>query len=111
MQIETQQHGAVTVIRPKGPLVQEDAGIVGDRLINAMREHMGRVVFDAAEVPYLDSVGLEALLDATEAMSRSGEALKICALNETIREVLELTELATMFENFEDINAAVRSFL
>ena len=44
-------------------------------------------------------------------MSQSGQTLKICGANDTVREVLELTNLAALFEHFEDVNGAVRSFL
>jgi len=30
---------------------------------------------------------------------------------ETVREILDLTELSPLFEHFEDVNTAVRSFL
>ena len=33
------------------------------------------------------------------------------AANKTVREVLELTELAALFEHFEDVGSAARSFL
>ena len=31
--------------------------------------------------------------------------------SEGVREVLELTDLASMFEHFDDVNSGVRSFL
>jgi anti-anti-sigma regulatory factor len=44
-------------------------------------------------------------------MSRSGQALRLCNPNKTVREVLELTDLSSLFDHFEDTNTAVRSFL
>ena len=61
--------------------------------------------------PWAASKGLEALVEVTEEMSGSGQALRLCAPNKTVREVLELTDLASMFDHFEDTNTAVRSFL
>jgi anti-anti-sigma regulatory factor len=40
-----------------------------------------------------------------------GRALKLCAVNKTVRQVLELTELVSHFDHFDDVNSAVRSFL
>ena len=40
-----------------------------------------------------------------------GQALRLCCANKTVREVLEITDLASSFEHFEDTNTAVRSFL
>jgi anti-anti-sigma factor len=62
-------------------------------------------------VPYVDSVGLESLVGATEELSASGRSLRLCGAGETLREVLELTGLSGRFEYYEDVNTAVRSFL
>ncbi len=51
------------------------------------------------------------LVEVTEEMGRSGQALRMCGANKTVREVLELTDLASHFEHFQDANTAVRSFL
>jgi anti-anti-sigma factor len=68
-------------------------------------------VLDASAIQFVDSKGLEALVDAYDAIAQTGQSLKLCGVNETIRQVLELTELASRFEHFADVNAAVRSFL
>jgi anti-anti-sigma regulatory factor len=44
-------------------------------------------------------------------MSGAGQSLKLCSVNKTIREVLELTDLAAQFDQFDDATSAVRSFL
>lgn len=111
MQIQEEKKGAVTVLRPEGPLTQADAEQFKARLMQVRTASLGRFIVDAAAVPYIDSKGLEALVEANEELSRSGQSLKICGLNETLREVLDLTELAQLFENYEDASAAVRSFL
>ncbi len=103
--------GAVTVLKPCGPLIGDDAEQVKQRLAQAQRESLGRFVLDASGMPLLDSKGLEALGDVTEEMALSGNVLKLCGVNETIRQVLYLTGTESMFEYFEDVGSAVRSFL
>ena len=111
MDIQEQRHGAVTVLKPKGALTETEITQFRQHLGRVMSSSLGRVAVDASEMPFVDSAGLEALLEATEQMSRSGQALKLCAANETVREVLDLTELSSQFEHFEDVKTAVRSFL
>ena len=111
MQIQQHRHGAVTVLVPKGPLAGEDAEELRSRLLEALRESRGRIVLDAAGIPMVDSRTLEVLVEVTGEMASTGQTLKLCAANGTLRQVLELTELASLFEHFEDANAAVRSFL
>ena len=111
MEIQQNNHGAVTVLKPIGPLCEEDADAVKTQTIEASARNLGRVVLDASAVPYIDSRGLEVLVEVAEALSQGGQALKLCGANEVLREVVELTDVAPLIEQFPDVNAAVRSFL
>lgn len=111
MKIHEQLQGAVTVLRPEGPLIETDAALLKQRLLQTLAASLGRFVVDMSSIPYVDSKGLEALVEVTEEMGRSGQALRMCGANKTVREVLELTDLASQFEHFQDANTAVRSFL
>ena len=111
MKINEQKSGAVTVLKPEGPLLEADAVVFKAKLMATLGASLGRFVVDLSAVPYVDSKGLEALVEVTEEMSRSGQALRLCSPNKTVREVLELTDLASLFEYFADANTAIRSFL
>lgn len=111
MQIAEHQQGAVTVLAPKGPLCASDADQFRSLAQQVIDRSLGRLVLDASGIPYLDSRGLEVLLDVTEKLGESGRALKLCATCETVREVMELTDLADHFEYYQDVNTAVRSFI
>ena len=109
--LDEEKHGAVTVLVPRGPLVKEDADQFKERLVQLLRSSLGRCVVDASAVPFADSGGLEALVEANDEIAQGGQSLKLCGVNETVRQVLELTELSMLFEYYADANAAVRSFL
>lgn len=111
MKIDAQQQGAVTVVKPQGPLNQEDAKALRQTLNEVHGKSLGRFIIDMAAIPFVDSHGLEVLVEASEQLEKSGQALKLCGTNETLREVLEVTELAYLFEHYEDATTAVRSFL
>lgn len=111
MEIQEQRQGAVVVIRPNGPLTGEDAILVKRRLEEAIQQNLGRVVLDAAAIPYADSQGLEVLVDLTERLEQTGRALKLSGVGETLREALELVGWAEAFEFYQDVQSAVRSFL
>jgi anti-anti-sigma factor len=111
MKIQELRHGAVTVLKPEGPLLDADADQFKTGAMTALRGSMGRLVVDLSAVPFVDSKGLEVLLDVTDEMSQQGQSLKLFATNKTVREVLELTDLVSLFEHYEDVNSAVRSFL
>lgn len=111
MQIESERQGAVTVLKPRGPLIAEDADALRLRGADTIADSMGRMVIDASAIVYVDSRGIESLLELADELADAGRVLKLCGVNETVREVLELTETAGAFEHYEDVTAAVRSFL
>jgi anti-anti-sigma factor len=111
MNIEHHKHGAVTVLRPVGPVTLDDADQLRDRLLEEKGRTLGRLVLDATAVPFIDSRGLEGLIEVNDEYAGIGQALKLCGLTDVVREALEITDLAGSFEMFEDVNAAVRSFL
>jgi len=111
MKIQESKQGAVTVLKPTGPLQQADAANFKSVAMRVLERDLGRLLVDMSAMPFVDSQGLEALVDVTEELQKSGQMLKLCTSNKTVREVLTLTGISTMFEHFDDVNAAVRSFL
>jgi anti-anti-sigma factor len=111
VEIQLQKQGAVTVVKPEGALCAADADGFRAKLAEEATAALGRLVVDASAIPFVDSRGIEALLDVSEALSDGGRSLKLCGATATLQEVLELTGLADAFEFFGDVNAGVRSFL
>ncbi|MEO1237325.1 MAG: STAS domain-containing protein [Planctomycetota bacterium] len=111
MRIDTHQVGAVSVVEPHGPILADDAEGLAQRLADTVRTSLGRLVVDVAAVPYLDSRGLEVLNDAAVELQETGQTLRLSGANETLRTVFALTELEPMFDHYQDVNTAVRSFL
>lgn len=111
MEITEQRHGAVTVLKPGGPLVQNDAVMFRQRLSDVLTKSMGRFVVDASAIAFVDSQGLEVLVQAGDELLRSGRALRLCGSTETLREAIDLTGHSDRFEHYADVNTAVRSFL
>ena len=109
--ITEHRHGAVVVIKPGGPLIQDDAGALSEATLGRARAMLGRLAIDLSASPYVDSLGLETLLDIAEELDACGQTLRLAGVSATVKEVLELTGLSNRFEFHEDANLAVRSFL
>ena len=109
--IQTQRQGAVIIVRPEGALAAPDAEQLKRTLLDQSTASLGRVVLNLEAVPFVDSRALEVFVDVTEQLGVGGQVLKLCGVNKTVREVLELTDLTGLFDHFEDANTAVRSFL
>lgn len=112
MRIEQHKHGAVTVLKPRGPVTTaDDAQKLRQDGFETLGRTLGRFVLDVSDMPFVDSNGLEALVDLTTELNAGGRSLCLCGAGETLREVLAVTELTSLFHLHEDVQGAVRSFL
>ena len=111
MRIVERRIGDVTILQLIGRLELEDGDTVLRDAINALVA-AGRVklVLDMNEVTRLDSAGIGMLVSKFITARRSGGSLKI--LRPTVRtdHLMEITKLTTVFEIYDDEDAAVRSF-
>jgi len=111
MKIEHQTLGTVDVLTPIGALVGPDASQFSDVLLARLQSTNPRVVVAMHEVPYVDSVALEGLLQAAEDLGDRAMHLTLARVPSACREAMELTGLASKFRWFEDVQTAVKSFI
>ena len=86
------------MVSPQGAILGADADQLGALLLEMAGEGAGNITLDMAGVPFVDSRGLEMLMETAEAAIRGGKVLCLAGANEILREVLRLTGLAPLFE-------------
>jgi anti-sigma B factor antagonist len=69
-----------------------------------------QVVLSLREVNYLDSGGLGTLVSLYTTARNAGGAVKLARVNQRVGDLLQLTKLLTIFEVFDDEEAAAKSF-
>ncbi len=111
MKIEQARQGSVEVITIVDTITDEEAEELRAVVESAICDNAGRVVLNVARTPYVDSQGLEALLACAESSRRAGQRIKLAAVTDTLREILDITELSGQFEFHADCEQAVRSYL
>ena len=109
MKIDQEHYEDMTMVIPQDSLVGDDAQQLGEVLASVLGENPQDLMIDVSKVAQIDSKGLEVLVDATEQLIRSGRALKLVAADETLREILELTELASLFEYSDSVEYSPES--
>jgi anti-anti-sigma factor len=109
MKVQTRPHGNTTVVVAHGPLVTEELIDLRRAIEGASAAQTKRVVVDLADVPYLDSAGIELLLDLCNVNILPRLRPKLAALSETCREALELTSVLPRLEVFDTLENALRS--
>jgi anti-sigma B factor antagonist len=111
MRIVERRIGDVTILQLIGRLELEDGDTLLRDTINALVA-AGRVklVLDMRDVTRLDSAGIGMLVSKFLTARRSGGSLKILRPTARTDHLMEITKLSTIFEIFDDEDAAVRSF-
>lgn len=111
LEIEQREKEGVVVLDVKGGLVVGDpASALRDKLRQLLADKRYNVVLNLAGVDYIDSTGLGAMVVCFTSLRKAGGKLVLLNLNRRQIELLVLTKLSTVFEIFDDEQAAVNSF-
>jgi anti-anti-sigma factor len=97
MQIQAVQQDGATVLKLVGVLAGADADALLARLTEMERNGQFPKALEVSGLAFVDSRGLEALVDAAEQAVRRGGVLALVSATPRLREVMELTELASLF--------------
>lgn len=111
MKVDSQQHGSVTVIVPRGAITEAEVEDLKPVLHAQRGGAPSRIVLDMSHVPYLDSAGIELLLEFAGSAPSAGLRPRLAALTDTVREALDLTETLKRFYRFDTVESAVRSYM
>ena len=68
------------------------------------------IVLDLENIIYVDSVGLSTLISSYTSARKAGGYVKLLHLPHGVRHLLQVTRLITVFDVYEDLHEAVRSF-
>jgi anti-sigma B factor antagonist len=68
------------------------------------------IVMNLREVNYIDSGGLGTLVSLFTSARNAGGAVKLASLSQRVGDLLQVTKLLTIFEVFDNEEAAARSF-
>jgi anti-sigma B factor antagonist len=93
MDIDVTQSGAVTVVVPRGDLDMAAADQMKRTLTELVDKGQSKLLMDLGGVSYIDSSGMGALVAAMKHTRSRGGDLRLCALQDDVRAIFELTRL------------------
>ncbi|MEI7812205.1 MAG: STAS domain-containing protein [Ignavibacteria bacterium] len=106
----TEQYGAV-IIELKGNITGgSEAQELSDLLHKLIEEKKIYIVADLADVKFMNSSGLGMLISAYTTIKNGGGNFKLANATEKIYSLLMITKLVTIFENYDSVEEAVKSF-
>ena len=103
--------GDVTVVDISGRIVLGDESAALRHLIAELLSKGDRkIVLNLANVNYVDSSGLGALVSSFATVRRQGGELKLVKLPDKVDDLMEVTRLYTVFDIADNEEEAIRSF-
>ncbi|BAZ13326.1 anti-sigma-factor antagonist [Calothrix sp. NIES-4071] len=104
---QTQQEYQLIVLQPQGYLDEQLGKSLNEQLSGLAQESQQLWVIDLAQVNFINSSGLVALVAAQKAARSSGCRLVICNLQPPVQIVFELAQLDSVFEIFDTYDAVL----
>lgn len=95
------------VLQPQGRLDCEASKLLEAQFTRLMGQRDTLWVVNLAQVDFMDSSGLVALITGLKAARESGCRLVLCHLPEPVSLILELTQLDSVFEICESYDAVL----
>jgi anti-sigma B factor antagonist len=101
----------VTVLDLSGKItLGEGDALLKDKLHSLLHRGKKSVLLNLADVSYVDSAGLGALVSAYTTVTREGGSLKLVNVTKKLQDLLAITKLLTVFESFDGEAEALRSY-
>lgn len=111
LQIQLRVVGDVTILVCSGQITLGEAtSHFRNTIRDLLKKGSRKLLLDLRAVTYLDSTGIGELVGAYTAATSASAKIRLLRLPEKIYELLQITKLVTLFEVYEDEQAAVRSF-
>ncbi len=111
MIIPSSEFGNVVVLALQGAILGgPEASALNEelhRLIDGGKKH---VVLDLGNVTLMNSSGLGMLIGGYTTMANNGGELRLAAVTDNVRKLIEITKLHTIFTPFASVDEAVASF-
>lgn len=98
MEITQEKDGALLVLRPKGRLDSANAHPFEEKMTAALSGGETNILVDFSELNYISSAGLRVLLMGAKRTQAAKGKIVLCALNDNIREVFEVSGFLSIFK-------------
>ncbi len=110
MNISTESYGHAVIMILKGEFVEDVIGAIRKAVEHQLEsDEVVDVVFNLEEVTFIDSAGLEYLLDLQDRLAERFGQVKLVRPDDNVTQILDFTRLRSTFEVYKETNDAVKS--
>ncbi len=104
------QVGQVSVVALTGKLTSLESGALRNSIAQLLKEGRKQILLNLSGLVYLDSSGIGDLAHTYMSVIKSGGEMKVVGLTEKVEEILKITQLYQVFQEFKDEHTALQSF-
>lgn len=110
MEVSTRIQGDVLIAAIAGSLDSMTSPEAQKALDAIVAQGARKVAVDCAALDYISSAGLRVLLSLAKQLGAKGGALRTFGLNQTVKEVFEISGFSTIFKVFPTESDALNGF-
>jgi anti-sigma B factor antagonist len=104
------QVGEVSVVEVTGKLTSFESGALRNSIGQLLKEGRKLILLNLSGLVYLDSSGIGDLVQAYMSVIKRGGEMKVVGLSDRVEEILKITQLYQVFQEFQDERSALQSF-
>ena len=108
--VKIHQREQVALVEVVGHLTIFEVGALRDFIQSLIKGQRKNILLNLSGLQYLDSSGLGELARIYVAVVKQGGTLKVVGLTAKVEEVLKITHLSRVLQEFPDEQSALRSF-
>ena len=109
LSLETRRSGDVIIIHCEGRIVYREEASALSRLAGEALQNTREVILDFQGVNSIDSAGLGELVLMHMLAEGQGKSVKLSGAKPHVRELLELTNLTSVFELYPSLEEAIET--
>lgn len=111
MDIKERVVEGVSVLDLGGKIILGEGDIqIKERVKDLLADGQRKILLNLADVSYIDSAGLGAMISCYTTAKREGGQMKLVNLTKRVQDLLTITKLITVFDTFDTEKEAIESF-
>jgi anti-sigma B factor antagonist len=110
LRVETRFLDDVVLLYPRGFINAHTVRLFEDELKQALAQRCYKIVVNCAQLVYIASAGLGAIMGAIEEIRRNGGDLRLTDMNETVLNIFDILGFTQLYRIFPTEIEAIRSF-
>ena len=111
MKLTDREQNGVVILEPKGKIMGgPDASLLNEKLHDCIERNLNKIVIDLGRVDWMNSTGLGILISSYTTLRNNNGELKLANVTDKIHSLLTITKLVKVFEAFDSVDDAVKSF-